>query len=164
MVRFCENPFIKVHEKVNSLPLKGEMCMGRGSGFILGLLGIIVPGYLDIASNGAMELEGQGLFYKLIYGSAIETKFELISGDWITQAYWTVNMVYYLYLASLGLAILGIIVLLGSERVGGILLLLAGLVSLGWLAISFTNDLLVGTPIPVGAILLIIAGLVGMRD
>ncbi|MFQ6126764.1 MAG: hypothetical protein ACE5R6_19470 [Candidatus Heimdallarchaeota archaeon] len=138
--------------------------MGRSGGFVLGLLGIILPGYIDYISNGAMELACQGLFYKLLYGSAIETKFELISGDWITQAYWPANTVFYLYLASLALAILGIIVILGSERTGGILLLLAGIVSLGWLGISYTNNILSGYPIPVGSILLILAGLIGMRD
>lgn len=138
--------------------------MGRTGGFILGLLGVILPGYIDYISNGAMELSCQGLFYKLLYGSAIETKFELISQDWITEAYWTVNTVFYLYLASLALAILGIIVILGSERIGAILLILAGIVSLGWLAISYTDNILIGIPIPIGSILLILAGLIGMRD
>ena len=138
--------------------------MGRRGGFVLGLLGFILPGYIDYISNGPMELSCQGLFYKLLYGSAIETKYELISQDWLTQTYWTVNTVFYLYLASLALAILGIIVILGSDRIGAILLLLAGIVSLGWLAISYTNNILSGYPIPVGAILLILAGLIGMRD
>ncbi len=138
--------------------------MGRTGGFILGLLGIILPGYIDYISNGAMELSSQGLFYKLLYGSAIETKFELISQDWITETYWTVNTVFYLYLASLALAILGIIVILASDRTGSILLLLAGIVSLGWLAISYTENIVIGIPIPIGSILLILAGLIGMRE
>ena len=138
--------------------------MGRTGGFILGLLGVILPGYIDYISNGAMELSCQGLFYKLLYGSAIETKYELISQDWITEAYWTVNTVFYLYLASLALAILGIIVILANDRIGAIILLLAGIVSLGWLALSYTNNIVTGIPIPVGSILLILAGLIGMRD
>ena len=138
--------------------------MGRTGGFILGLLGVILPGYVDYISNGAMELSFQGLFYKLLYGSAIETKYELISQDWITEAYWTVNTVFYLYLASLALAILGIFVILANDRIGAYLLILAGIVSLGWLALSYTENIVTGIPIPIGSILLILAGLIGMRD
>jgi len=142
--------------------------MGRGAGIILGLMGLILPGFLLYKQSTETILFGQGFFYKLIYAlEGSETSLSWISNDWLKPAIWGGDIEFYVYLASFALAVLGLLVMLGSSKGGAILFLLAGLATLGLTILTYSIHN-VGTitvyPIPVGAILLLLAGIVGVRD
>jgi len=155
--------------------------MGRGAGFFLGVLGLILPGFLfyipyETIEGPASLFSFQGFFYAVQYsrdplrGDSIHLQW--INREWVTATHWGGNLVFYLYLASLALVVLSLFVIWGSVRGGVLLLLVAGLANLGLLLIMYSNlekiyiYSLVGRPypIPVGAILLLLAGLVAMRE
>ena len=153
--------------------------MGRGAGFFLGLLGIIVPGFLFYIKWEFLvvftSMIFQGFFYRFFYTSSAsgETSTELIlfDNEWLQPEPWGGNTEFYLYLAGFALAVLGIIVILASTRGGAFLLVLAGLANLGLMILMYSNIEAIfelsgvsGYPIPVGAIILILAGFFGMRD
>jgi len=155
------------------------MCVGRGAGFFLGFLGLILPGFLfymtyETIEGAASLLSFQGFFYALHYlidpfgGYRIRLKW--ISSEWLTSGHWGGNAEFYLYLAHFDLVVLGLLVILGSARGGTFLFLLGGLANLGLLLLGYSNlenvYSLAARPylIPVEAILLLLAGLVGMRD
>lgn len=155
------------------------MFMGRGSAIVLGLLGLILPGFFfylkwEFLVTATIYIF-QGFFYRFTYtqpttGDA-QTTLDWISQEWLKPEPWGGDIEFYLYLASFGLAVLGFIVLLANTRAGGFLLLLGGLVNLGLLFLMYSNIEAIleltgisGYPIPVGAIILIIAGIIGMRE
>ncbi len=142
--------------------------MGRGAGIFLGLLGLILPGFVLYLDSVETILFGQGFFYSLIYAlDGAETNLQWISSDWLKPAIWGGDIEFYVYLASFALAVLGLLVMLGSSKGGAILFLLAGLATLGLTILTY-SDYNVGTitvyPIPIGAIFLLLAGIVGARD
>lgn len=154
--------------------------MGRGSGFILGLLGIVLPGYLFYITYESILgtitlLSNQGFFYLFGYvrfpNGRTETELEVINRDWFSANHWGGNTEFYLYLASFALAVFALIVILGSDGVGSFLFLIAGLLNLALLVVTYNNmeaifqvPVLSGYPIPVGSIFLLLAGLFGRRD
>lgn len=148
--------------------------MGRGSGFFLGLLGLILPGsILYLQWDNFTELYMEGLFYFVgYYLSGQETELWWISNDWLKPKCWGGNIGLSLYLATFALTVLGLLVILKSARGGSILFLLAGVASLGGMIAVFSNidsslqitNLTTNYPIPIGAIFLLLAGFVGRRD
>ncbi len=160
--------------------------MGRGSGIILGLLGVLLPGYLLYVTWDflGMTITGflcQGFFYGFNLArnpsGTTETTLRWIHEDPIQfwkPEYWgdPGNLELYLYLAGFALAVLGLILMLGGGAKGGAyLFLLAGLVNLGLMIVIYNNLEAVfqlpnisGYPIPVGSIFLILAGLVGRNE
>jgi len=152
------------------------MFMGRSSGLTLGLLGIILPGYLLYVKvkllGGIESITGQGFLYRLVYSiTQKKTTLNWISGDWLKPQHWGGNTELYIFLASFGLAVLGFLVFLGNSKGGAYLLILAGLANLGLLLLRYSNIEEIfqlpgatGYPIPVGAIFLLLAGLLGSRD
>ena len=129
--------------------------MGRGSGIILGLLGVLLPGYLfyvtwDIFGLTLTGFLSQGFFYKFNLerapGGSNETNLEWITRDWIKPETWgdPGNLELYLYLGSFALAVLGLILMLGGGTKGGAyLFILAGLVNIGLLIINYTNSTII---------------------
>ena len=106
--------------------------MGRSSGLTLGLLGIILPGYLLYAKvkllGGIESITGQGFFYRIVYSiTQKKTTLSWISGDWMNAQRWGGNTEFYLFLASLGLAVLGYILFLADAKGGAYLILIGGI-------------------------------------
>lgn len=179
---------LRITKHCNGLPIetqlvdfikKGEMFMGRNAGFFLGLLGLILPGYLFYMQYQRFSatntfLIAQGFFYTLGYlrdpTGGDEIYLRWISSEWLTPENWGGNTEFYLYLASFALAVLGLLVILGSGRGGAFSFLLAGLANLGLLLLVYSNLVDYSSlatrpyPIPVGAIFLLLACIVGMRD
>ena len=153
--------------------------MGRSNGIFLGILGLILPGFLFYMSYETIEgpaslLSFQGFFYVVHYSrdpfGGDQIKLQWISREWLTANHWGGNLAFYLYMTSLILVVLSLFVIWGSVRGGALLFLVAGLANLGLLLFMYSNlenfYSIVGRPypIPVGAILLLLAGLVAIRE
>jgi len=125
--------------------------MGRRAGFVLGLLGFLLPGYLfyiiaEVIFRNITILYIQGLFYFFRYerfpNGRTETELELITRDWFSADKWGSNTEFYLYLASFTLALLGLIVVIFRHENGGALfILLAGILSLALMSIQSSTPL-----------------------
>lgn len=154
------------------------MFMGRTASGTLGVLGIILPGYLlylkyKLFGTITTSLVFHGFIYRFSYRirPSVTTTLWWIDGEWLKPEWWGGNTELYCYLASFGLAVLGLLVFLGNPKGGSYLFLLAGLVNIGLLLLVYSNieeffqlPNAAGYPIPVGAIFLLLAGLLGRRD
>ena len=157
--------------------------LGRGSGFILGLLGLILPGYLFFITyefTGKLTgtttlLHTQGFFYTFVYtrSSPGSTGNELswISRNWFQSETWGGTTPFYLYLACFAVTVFAFIAYIGNDGFGSFLFLMAGILNLAFLIVMYSNmDALFhladfsGYPIPVGSIFLLLAGLIGRKD
>ena len=96
--------------------------MGRASVFRLGLLGLLLPGFfLYVSDDSNSVLFFQGFFYDYISGGS-GSGLHWFTTSWFQSNYFGSQFGLYLYLASFALAVLGLIVVLGSTKNGGILL------------------------------------------
>jgi len=159
---------------------KGDLLMRRDIGFVLGLTGLILPGFLFYGGpkyGGAVQiLVNQGFFYSLIYERVLFIKrgrviVQRLSSEWLHPEHWGGYTAFALYLASFGLVVLGLLVMRWRTRDGAFLLLVAGLATLGWMLTMYSNFRVIYgipkeaiSPIPVGALVLLGAGLAGLRE
>ena len=153
--------------------------MGRNAGFVLGVVGLILPEFLFYGPtmHGGLYVNriAQGLFYSLVYqrtlaGSDLELRW--VNREWFTPFHWWGHMVFTLYLVSFGLGVLGLLIIRRRTREGAFLLLVAGLAAVGWMLTMYPHVWILFkisktysfSPIPVGALVLLGAGLVGLKD
>jgi len=143
--------------------------MGRASVFRLGLLGLILPGFIIYLSDGTITVFFfQGFFYNYISNSGGGSGFHWLTTSWFQSNYFGSSLALYLYLASFALAVLGLIVVIGSTYRGGILFFLAGLANLGFMllftpVIENISGPLSIFPLPVGAAVLLLTGFIGIK-
>ncbi len=152
---------------------KGEQIMGRKAGFWLGLLGFVLPGFFLYVTYGTTTiLRFQAFFYDISYGKTAggsDTGISYINKQWFSLEHFPSLLENYLFLASMAIAALGLIVILGSVKKGSIVLLVAGITNIGLMLIrdfpiNGGSDPVSIIPIPVGAIILVLAGFLGLRD
>ena len=152
---------------------KGEQIMGRKAGFWLGLLGFVLPGFFQyVTYDTTTILRFQGFFYDIVYGTTSGGRnlgISYINRQWISLEHFPSLLENYLFLASMAIAVLGLIIILGSRKKGSIVLLIAGITNICLMLIkdfpiNGGSDPVSIIPIPVGAIILILAGFLGLRD
>ncbi len=147
--------------------------MGRKAGFWLGILGFVLPGFFQYITYGTTTLlQFQGYFYDISYGTTSGGRnlgISYINRQWVSLELFPSLLENYLFLASMAIAVLGLIIILGSAKKGSILLLVAGFTNLGLMLIKdFPTEGIIDPvsimPIPIGASVLILAGFLGFRD
>ena len=147
--------------------------MERGTGFRFGLLGLLLPGFFLYLTDGTITaLFFQGFFYDFLYKKdpgGSETRIHWMTSKWLKSDFFLSPIEFYLYLAGFALAVLGLIVILGSVRGGSFLFLLAGFANVGLMLLHYPvleniSGHLSISPIPLGAMVLLLAGFIGLKD